>query len=176
MEQQFRKIGKTVFITWLVSVLCYLPFIAKGLTNSVDGLWASSYYQSGNIELGSGRWMLLFLDKGRGAYAAEPFSSFFTLFFVALAGYIAVSMFMETSYKTMLNTLLITCSTTMCCIMAYRFTSVNYGASILLSVLAAWFVTRNYEGKKERIIQVLVGIALIVLSLGILLLQKPATT
>ena len=81
MEINLKRYVIPVFVTWLVSVLCYLPFIAKGLTNSVDGLWAPTYYQSGNIELGSGRWMLLFLDKGRGAYLAEPFSSFLALFF-----------------------------------------------------------------------------------------------
>lgn len=167
MEKILKKAGKPVFTIWIMSVLCYLPFIAKGLTNSVDGLWASSYYQAGNIELGSGRWFLLFLDKGRGAYGAEPFSTFFALFFVSLATYIAITMFTEAGYKNAIIAVLAPCSSTMCCILAYRFTSANYGLSILLSVVAAWVLTRDVEGKNNRIKQVIIAIAIMIFSLGI---------
>lgn len=167
MEKSIKKVAKPVFIIWLVSLLCYLPFIAKGLTNSVDGLWASSYYQSGNIELGSGRWFLLFLDKGRGAYGAEPFSTFLALFFISLAIYISISMFTEIGYKTAFYSILIPCSTTMCCILAYRFTSANYGLSILLSVLSAWIITRDAKPQKTRIKYVIAAIVIMVFSLGI---------
>ncbi len=167
MEINLKRYAIPAFVTWLVSVLCYLPFIAKGLTNSVDGLWAPTYYQSGNIELGCGRWMLLFLDKGRGAYAAEPFSSFLALFFVSIAVYVCIDMFTEINYKTIVYGILIPCSTTICCYLAYRFTSANYSLAVLLSSIGAWLVTRDIDDKKKSIIRVLFAIALMVSSLGI---------
>ncbi len=167
MEKMIKKAVKPVFIMWLVSILCYLPFIANSLTNSVDGLWASTYYQAGNIELGSGRWALLFLDKGRGGYAAEPFSSFFALFFVCVAVYVVIDMFTEISNMNYIIGLLIPCSTAICCILAYRFTSSHYGLSILLAAGTAWLVTREIEDKNKSRKRMLLAIALLVLCLGI---------
>ncbi|CBK75908.1 hypothetical protein CIY_34680 [Butyrivibrio fibrisolvens 16/4] len=44
------------FISWLISVLCYLPFIANYITNSMDGLWQETYHQAANWEISTGRW------------------------------------------------------------------------------------------------------------------------
>ncbi|QFJ56318.1 glucosyltransferase domain-containing protein [Pseudobutyrivibrio xylanivorans] len=168
MENKIREAAKPVFVTWILSVLCYLPMIAKGLTNSVDGLWASSFYQSGNIELGSGRWMLLFLDKFRGGYGAEPFSSLVALLFIVFAVYIAISMFEESRKVTSyIYTMLISCCVTMCCLLAYRFTSLNYCFGILTSVLAAWFLTKEVGEKKDIFMYTGASIALMVVSIGI---------
>lgn len=60
MEENIKKSVRPILILWVISALCYLPLIARGLTNSVDGLWATSYYQSGNWELSIGRWAWLF--------------------------------------------------------------------------------------------------------------------
>ena len=167
MEKLIKSNAKQVFVVWLISVLCYLPFIANGLTNSVDGLWAPTYYQSGNIELTSGRWFLLFLDKGRGAYAAEPFSSFFALFFISISVIIIIKMFSEINYKSYIYGVLIPCSTTICCYLAYRFTSANYGLSILLATCAARLTTSDCDDKKKSIKRTIVTFCLMVLCLGI---------
>lgn len=167
MEEMIRKIYKPVLITWIVSALCYLPFIAKGLTNSVDGLWASTYYQAGNIELGSGRWALLFLDKARLGYGAEPFSTLLALLFLSMAAYISISMFMDIRKSNYVYAMLITCCTSTCCILAYRFTSANYCLGVLLSVLSVYCVLKESDEKKVRIRNTLIAIAILVFSTGI---------
>ena len=158
---------KPTFTIWILSVLCYLPMIAKGITNSVDGLWASTYFQSGNQELGSGRWALLFLDKFRGAYAAEPFSSLMALGCVAVAVYIAITMFTQKSVTTYMYAFLVTCSVTICCILSYRFTSLNYCLAILTAVLAVLLLTINTDVIKTKLLYLTGSISLLVLSIGI---------
>ena len=167
MEEMIRKIYKPVLITWIISALCYLPFIAKGLTNSVDGLWASTYYQAGNIELGSGRWALLFLDKARLGYGAEPFSTLLALLFLSMAAYISISMFMDMRKSYYVYAMLITCCTSTCCILAYRFTSANYCLGVLLSVLSVYFVLKESDEKRDKIRNIVIAIAILVLSTGI---------
>lgn len=157
---------KSVLITWVLSVLCYMSFITNGLTNSVDGLWASTYYQSGHPELGSGRWTLLFLDKARGGYAAEPFSTLLALLFIAIAVNIAIVIFSDKNKKTYMYGMLVPCSTVICCILAYRFTSSNYCLSIMFSMLAVWVIVKDYR-EKYAARSVLISIALMVLTLGI---------
>ncbi len=46
-----------ISISWLLSVLCYLPFIANGITNSADELWTPTYHQASNWEISTGRWL-----------------------------------------------------------------------------------------------------------------------
>ena len=46
-----KKNAKFMFISWLLSVLCYLPMIANGVTNSSDGLWQPTYFQAANTEI-----------------------------------------------------------------------------------------------------------------------------
>lgn len=167
MENAIKKGCKPVLMTWIISVLCYLPFISKGLTNSVDGLWASTYYQAGNIELGSGRWALLFLDKFRLGYGAEPFSTLIALMLLTIAAYVSISMFMDINKSFYVYALLITCCVTTCCILAYRFTSVNYCLGVLLSVLAVYFILKESEEKKIRISNILIAISILVFSTGI---------
>ena len=167
MEHAIKKSAKPIFLFWIISVICYLPVITKGLTNSVDGLWNATYTQAGDWEISLGRWVLPVLDKLRGGYAAEPFSSVIALLLIAVASYLIVIMFTEVNYRAYICGCLISCSTTICCYLSYRFTSVNYALSVLIAVVAARMISRDYEAKKASQKAILCSIALLVICLGI---------
>ncbi len=171
MENVVKRSAKPVFIIWIISVLCYLPLIARGLTNSVDGLWASSYFQAGNMELSAGRWAWLFFDKARAGYNTEPFNSLLTLLLIAMATYIAINMFIKLQEKPLLSvyvfSMIAMCSITVCCYLSYTFQAPTFGMSVLLSVGAAWAITKETEEKQQKLLLFGISCALLVVSLGL---------
>lgn len=171
MKNAINKSIKPIFIIWLLSVLCYLPLIARGLTNGVDGLWASSYSQANNWELSNGRWAWPLLDKARGGYAAEPFNSMLTLLLIAISVYIVAGIFMELGdkpdHKFYFFSMLVMCSITVCCFLSYRHMSPTYGMSILLAVGAAWLLTRDTDDKKRKLFYLAAACCCLVVSLGL---------
>ncbi|MBO4678798.1 MAG: glucosyltransferase domain-containing protein [Lachnospiraceae bacterium] len=167
MNDKIKKSVKPILIIWFISVLCYLPLIARGLTNSVDGCWHSGYFQAGNWELSIGRWAWLFLDKARGGYAAEPFNSLLTLLLISIAAYIAITMFISGKLKSYIYAMLILCSVSVCCFLSFRYMSPTFGMSVLLSTIAALLITRETDSKRKEIILFLACVALIVLTLGL---------
>ncbi|WP_026519147.1 glucosyltransferase domain-containing protein [Butyrivibrio sp. FCS006] len=171
MESTIKKSAKPIFIIWVISALCYLPLIARGLTNSVDGLWASTYSQAGNWELSIGRWAWLFLDKARGGYGAEPYNSLLTLLLIAIAMYIMTNMFVEEGakprYRFYIFAMIAMCSTTVCCYLSYRYMSPTFGMSVLLSVAASWFVSAETDNKKEANLYLVIATAFLIVSLGL---------
>ena len=167
MEENIKKSVRPILILWVISALCYLPLIARGLTNSVDGLWATSYYQSGNWELSIGRWAWLFLDKAREGYGAEPFNSLLTLLLLSIAAYISVKMFTGSKYKAYIYAMLMLCSVTVCCYLSYRYMSPTFGLSVLLSVIAASLIAKETQTIKQEIMYLAIVTALLVISLGL---------
>jgi len=167
MEESIKKSAKPILIIWVISALCYLPLIAKGLTNSVDGCWAPTYFQAGNWELSIGRWAWLFFDKSREGYAAEPFNSLLTLLLISIASYIAISMFIRGKFKSYIYAMFILCSTAVCCYLSFRFNAPTFGMSVLLPTLAAFLITRETETVKKEILLLAVSSALIVVGLGL---------
>jgi len=167
MKENIKKSVKPILILWVISVFCYLPLIARGLTNSNDGLWATSYYQSGNWELSIGRWAWLFLDKAREGYGAEPFNSLLTLLLISIAAYISVKKFTDSKYKAYIYAMIMLCSVTVCCFLSYRYMSPTFGLSVLLSTIAASLITEEIEKIKTEIIYLAIVTALIVVSLGL---------
>ena len=131
-----------VLISMTIGVVSYLPVISRGLTNSHDGLWKSSYHQAGNLELSAGRWAWLFLDKIRGGYAAEPFNSLLTLLLLVIGIYIVFYTFGFEKHHIAYS-LLIIISPTVCCYLSYRFMSPTFGMSFLLVLVAGWLSTKS---------------------------------
>lgn len=171
MENTIKRAARPVLITWIISVLCYLPLIAKGLTNSIDGLWAQSYFQAGDMELSAGRWAWLFLDKSRGGYGAEPFNSLAALLLISIAIYTATGMFMEHGekprYKYFIISMMVLCSTTVTCYLSYRFQSPTFGMSVLLSVGASWLIVSETNNKKKSYLYFAIATIFLVMSLGL---------
>jgi hypothetical protein len=50
MNVKIKENVRFIFVSWLISVLCYLPFIANFITNTGDGLWMDTYCQAGDWE------------------------------------------------------------------------------------------------------------------------------
>ena len=171
MENTIEKSVKPILVLWIISSLCYLPLIARGLTNSIDGLWASTYYQAGNWELSIGRWAWLFLDKARDGYGAEPYNSLLTLLLIAIAVYIATNMLMKHGekprYRFYIFAMLVMCSTTVCCYLSYRYMSPTFGMSVLLSDVAAWFITAEEDTKKKSYLNLAIATACLIVALGL---------
>ena len=92
-EEKLIKFSKIVFLNLCISVLMYFPMIAKGLTNTYDGLWQSTYFQASTWEISLGRWVWPFVDKVRGGYAAEPLNSLLTLCIITVATVIVFFIF-----------------------------------------------------------------------------------
>ena len=159
-----KKNAKFIFISWLLSVLCYLPMIANGVTNSIDGLWHTTYFQASNWEISTGRWAWPLVDKIRMGYAAEPFNSFLSLLLITAAAWIAIHIFTETTTKHYMYVLLVTISTTTCCFLSYRFQSPAFGVATLLPVIAAYLL-KNIQpyDNANHIIDALISFLLVVL-------------
>ncbi len=162
-----KKNAKFIFISWLLSVLCYLPMIANGVTNSADGLWTTSYHQAGNWEISTGRWAWPVLDKLRMGYAADPFNSFLALLLLTTAAWLSIQVFSALTKKHYIYVLLITVSTTTCCFLSYRFQSPSFGMATLLPIIAVFLISnKSFTGKETWIINSII-VLLIVLTLAL---------
>ncbi len=162
-----KKNAKFIFISWLLSVLCYLPMIANGVTNSADGLWQPTFFQAGNWEISLGRWAWPVLDKLRMGYAADPFNSFLTLLLITTAAWLAIQMFTDLTQKHYIYVLLITVSTTTCCFLSYRYMSPTFGMATILPIIAIYLISnKSFTGKETWIINSII-VLLIVLTLAL---------
>ncbi len=162
-----KKNAKFIFISWLLSVLCYLPMIANGVTNSADGLWQPTYFQAASTEISVGRWAWPILDKLRMGYAADPFNSFLALLLITTAAWLTIQLLSNLTKKHYMYVLLITVSTTTCCYLSYRFQSPSFGMATLLPVIAAFLISKdNFTGREVWIINSIITL-LIVLTLAL---------
>ncbi len=167
LKKNLSKIKFTLSV-FVISSLCYIPLIANGYVNSIDGIWHSNtFFQSGNLELSSGRWAWLFLDKLKGGYAAEPFSSLVALLLISISICLALDMFMDLNIVNILLALLFSVSTSVCCFLSYRFQATSFGLSILLAILAAYLVIIKSADKKTQIMHYLCAIASLTILLGL---------
>ncbi|MBQ7147320.1 MAG: glucosyltransferase domain-containing protein [Pseudobutyrivibrio sp.] len=157
-----RKNAQFIFISWLLSVLCYLPMIANGVTNSADGLWITSYHQAGSWEISTGRWAWPILDKLRMGYAADPFNSFLALLLITTAAWLTIQVFSDLTKKHYMYVLLITVSTTTCCYLSYRFQSPSFGMATLLPIIAVFLISnKSFTGKESWIVNSLIVLFLV---------------
>lgn len=167
MDSRIKGSIRFIFISWLISVLCYLPFIANYITNSMDGLWQETYHQAANWEISTGRWAWPFLDKARMGYSSEPFNSFLALLFIVIAAWLTISLFTEVTLKHYMYVLIVSISTTVFCFLSYRFQSPSFGAATLLPVVAAWFFLKDIDDKKKRLIADGIATFLLIITLGL---------
>lgn len=157
-----KKNAKFIFISWLLSVLCYLPMIANGITNTADGLWHSSYHQAANWEISTGRWVWPLVDKLRMGYAAEPFNSFLALLLITTAAWLAMQVFTESTKNHYMYVLLTTISTSTCCFLSYRFQSPSFGLAALLPIIAIFLISKKcFTGKEIWVVNSVITLLLV---------------
>lgn len=167
MNEKVKGSVRFIFVSWVISVLCYLPFIANFITNSFDGLWQETYHQAADWEISTGRWAWPFLDKSRMGYSSEPFNSFLALLFIVMAVWLTITMFTKVAKKHYMYVLIVSVSTTVCCFLSYRFQSPTFGAATLTPVVAAWFFLKEKEDKRGRLIADGIATLFLVLTLGL---------
>ena len=167
MLQDITRQSKRVFVCFLTAVLCYIPIIANGLTNAMDGLWKPTDFQAGNWELAEGRWGWLIWDKMRDGYAAEPFSSLLTLLLISIGACIIINIFGEFQATYYIYAMMILISTTVCCFLSYRFMGPTYGLSVVLSSAAFRLIAQDFDDRKRRIFFDIVSVGFMAFSLGL---------
>ncbi len=165
-QTKAEKIVKYLFVSSFIGAACYLPLIANGYTNSIDGLWYPTFFQAGNWELSLGRWAWLFMDKIREGYAADPFNSLLTLLLISIGTYLILSIFGIRKHH-LIYLLLILISPTVCCYLSYRYMSPTFGASFLLSAIALFFVSMVIFKYNRKPLSILTAIIAVTISLGL---------
>lgn len=147
-QEKYCQIKKMIMVQFAFSVLLYIVLIANQLTTHYDGLWNGNFYVSGVWELSLGRWFLLYIDRLRMCISSEPLTSCMTLFFIIIGNILISDIFGQIGKKTgYIAGMIILSSTTVCNYLSYRYTSPAFGASFLLSILAAWVLVKKYEEK-----------------------------
>lgn len=150
-------------INILIGILIYIILISQQLTNHYDGLWADSVYIADLWELSIGRWFWPVLDRLRVGYAADPFNSYLTIFFIALGNLLIVDVFsMVGEKKAYIINAMIFSSTTVSVFLSYRYMSPTFGLSYLFSIASAWIIYKKSTWKDW-----LFASGLICLSLGL---------
>ncbi len=156
------QIKKMVIVQFIFSVLLYSILITNQLTNHYDGLWSGNYALSGTWELSIGRWFWLYIDRLRIGISSEPLTSCLALFLIIIGNILIFDIFGQIGKKTgYLAGMIIMSSTTVCNYLSYRYMSPTFGASFLLSILAAWILV-----KKQNRVGNMVSAMVIALGLG----------
>ena len=164
-----RLSGKKSYMNLLVfsmlaGIFIYLTLISQQLTNHYDGLWIGPWFEAGSWELSIGRWFLLFMDRFRMGYAADPFNSYLALFFISLGNVFLADIFSLVGKKrAYLVSGMILSSTTVSVLLTYRFTSPNFGLAYLLSISGVWTLYKV----KQIWVSMLVSSGMLCLSLGL---------
>ncbi len=139
IKQKMKNSIPAVRVGMLFSVVIYALLMINQLTNPYDGLWEYNYYQAGKWELSLGRWAWLYLDKLRFGISVDPITSLISLFCFVAGMAVVLDIFqLEKNRTGFLAGALFLSNTAVCICLSYRYMSPTFGASFLLSVLAAW--------------------------------------
>ena len=139
----FKKYRFAALFGFLFSILLYSLMMSQQLTNTFDGLWQQNYHEAGALELTSGRWMLIFVDKLVMGLHAEPIASIAALSLYIAGFLLTLNLFkVENSFYGCLGLALFLSSTAICNTLSYRFTSLGYGFAYLLAVLSVYTVIK----------------------------------
>lgn len=157
----FQKYRLEAIFVLLFGVILYSLMMSQQLTNTFDGLWQQNYHHAGNVELTSGRWLLIFADKLVMGLHAEPIASIAALI-LFIAGFVLVlDLFgMENRFYNSLCLVLLLSSTTVSNTLSYRYTSLGYGLAYLLAALSV------YAGIKIKNEIVAIGLSGVLLGLA----------
>lgn len=161
-----------LLVSFAAGMLVHFTLYSDGLVNP-DGLWQGAYSIAGTWELSLGRWGLQLVDMLHAGVNSMPLMALITVFLIALAGTLIVSLF---QVKGMAQAILIptalTCSPLVAMFITYPYCGDAYALSILLGVLAVYAV-HALKGTVKRIIASTVCITLLISlyqsSLGVML-------
>lgn len=159
-----QKVNRWKFIfiiDIIIASFTYSLLMINQLVNRFDGLWHGSISYANGWELSIGRWFLRFLDIAKFYLSPDPTSSIISLILFSLSIILVLDFFdMESNAYSIFISLTFLISTTVCVILSYRFTSVNYALGCFLSIFSAWLFIK---------MQSRLGMLLAILSLSIMM-------
>ena len=143
-EHETRRFCRFVFFNLIACVIAYLLLISHELTNTIDGMWSGADYRNYVWVVQIGRWFWPLVGKAQMNICPEPFTSVFALIMYVTGSCIAAWWFgLKDSLKGYLLVLTSMVTTAVCSTLTFRYTSPTFAMAYLLSVLAAWVLSRE---------------------------------
>ncbi|HKM20985.1 MAG TPA: glucosyltransferase domain-containing protein [Lachnospiraceae bacterium] len=128
----------------IISAIVYSLLMCNQLVNVLDGLWHGSISYAKNWELSLGRWFLRFLDYVRYYLSPDPLTSILTLALLSMAAVLMLNLFeVKKRGRALLISSLFLISSSICATLSFRYTSLGYGISCFLSILAAFLIIKT---------------------------------
>ena len=161
-SKELRRFCRFALISLLISLAVYLLLISNELVNTYDALWNGAEYRNYLWVVEIGRWFWPAVGYAQMNICPEPFTSILALTCYVLGSCAVAFWFgVNDSLKGYLLVLSSVISTAVCVSLTYRYTSPTFGLSYLLSVLAAWLLSR------ENLLPWLASVLCLTLALGL---------
>lgn len=161
-NKELLRFCRFALISLLISLAAYQLLISNELVNTYDALWNGAEYRNYQWVIEIGRWFWPAVGVAQMNICPEPFTSIFALIFYVLGSCAVAFWFgVKDSLKGYLLVLTSVISTAVCVSLSYRYTSPTFGMAYLLSVLAAWMLSR------EKLLPWLASVACLTLALGL---------
>ena len=144
----FKK--KMHIFTYKMLIVCvvYGIILTNSIYNRIDGVWNGTYRLEGDWELSIGRGAIRYLDWLHYGVSVHPTTDIITLAFFVLGTFFLVSILeiREGSVWDYLVSMLFLTNVIVSTSLSYLFTSMIYGISFMLSMMAVWFIKRATDG------------------------------
>lgn len=165
----FDKNKRFAFLTAIiVGIITHITFITE-LIFSQDGLWNSLTYSIPSAwEFSIGRWGIFLADKIVNNLAIPNITGIISILLIAIATVFIVDILKLKNKTTIfLASAAMVVAPSLTTTMIFAYTSVAYCTAMLITVLSVWLMFKETNTIISKIINIMVAIALNVLSLGI---------
>lgn len=180
MEKNIKQSSKLIIIKivkdhWkeliaavIFAFILYSVMITNELTNTYDGMWKGVYGYAGAWELSIGRWFWLTLDRVRLGVTTEPGISLLSLLIFSVGNIIVADLLQIQGKlsKIIFHTFMLA-NTAVCIFLSYRYMTLTFAFSYLLSVLGALAIISMYQYNCNKIVYSILAVVFITLSLGL---------
>ena len=161
-ENETRRFCRFAFFSLIACVIAFLLLISNELTNTIDGMWSGAEYRNYTWVVQIGRWFWPLVGKAQMNVCPEPFTSVFALIMYVLGSCIAAWWFgLKDSLKGYVLVLTSLVSTAVMFTLTFRYTSPTFAMAYMLSVVAAWGMSR------ERFLPWLASVLCLMLALAL---------
>ena len=161
-EHETRRFCRFVFFNLVICIIAYLLLISNELTNNLDGMWSGAEYRNYSWVVGIGRWFWPVVGKLQMNVCPEPFTSVFALTMYVLGSCVVAWWFgLKDSLKGYLLVTGASVNTAVCATLTFRYTSPTFAMAYMLSVLAAWALS------KEKVTDWLASVICLMLALAL---------
>ena len=161
-NKELLRFCRFALVSLLISLAAYQLLISNELVNTYDALWNGAEYRNYQWVIEIGRWFWPAVGVAQMNICPEPFTSILALVCYVLGSCTVAFWFdVKDSLKGYLLVLTSVINTAVCVSLSYRYTSPTFGMAYLLSVLAAWMLSR------EKLLPWLASVACLTLALGL---------